>query len=212
MPSAAGREAIVKATRDVVIRVGFRDMTVADICQEAGVVRATFYVYFANKLDAFMGMIRHVLDSVYDVAGQHYPDEDEYSRIVLANLAFLRVWGAERHVLTQWFALALVDDEAGALYSEYRRRFEDRIEGRMRVLIDTGRVPETDARLMTVALSGMVETFTRRLYGPDNLGEPDELLPSALRVISEAWYRMLYAKNPPEHDYDRHFRANPGVR
>lgn len=199
----AGRQAIMQATHDVVRSRGYQQMTVSDICRAAGIVRATFYVYFANKQDAFVAMVKGLVEELFDIAGQRYPDASEYGRIVLANAAFIQRWAQEREVLAEWFALSLVDDEAWAVFSEFRKRFEDRVEARLRRLLEQGRIPDCDPRLTTVALAGMMESYTRRLFDRDqDLGDPNEAFPSVLRAISEAWYRTVYAAPAPDYPFE----------
>lgn len=202
---SGGRRAIMQATHDVARDRGYQQMTVSDICQAAGIVRATFYVYFANKQDAFVAMVQELIEDLFAIAGQRYPDASEYGRIVLANAAFMQRWAREREVLAEWFALSLVDDEAKAVFRDFRKRFEDRVEGRLRRLLAEGRIPECDPRLTTVALTGMLETFTRRLLDPEReLGDPDEAFAGVLRTVSEAWYRTVYAEPAPDYPFEKH--------
>lgn len=203
--SANGRQAILRATHEVVRARGYQRATVSDICRAAGIVRATFYVYFGNKHDAFVAMIRDLVEGLFNVAGQHYQDATEYERIVLANAAFIQTWAREREVLAEWFALALVDDDAKAVFREFRGRFEDRVEGRLRRLQEQGRIPEGDSRLTTVTLAGMMESFTRRLLDQDeDLGDPRVHFPRVLRAISESWYRTVYAAPAPDYAFEQH--------
>jgi AcrR family transcriptional regulator len=209
-PAPSGRDVILKATYETIRDHGYHQVTVADICKRAGVVRATFYVYFANKLDAFMAMMEGIIEGLYETAGLRYPDADEYGRIVLGNVSYFQAWARHREVLADWFALALVDEEVQASYERFRARFEDRIEGRLRRLMDAGRIPETDSRMLAATLSGMVETFVRRFLGRQwQLGDPSRDFPVAIRVISEAWYRIIYAKQPPAFDYSQYSLSCP---
>lgn len=209
LPTTGGRKAILKGTQEAVRRKGYQQMTVADICQEAGIVRATFYVYFANKQDAFVAMVKELLEGVYALAGQRHQGVDEYGRVVQANVAFFRAWFQESEVLSEWFALGLIDEEVSAIYREYRDMFEQRVEGRVRLLCEQGRIPPCDPRLVTVAITGMVETFTRRLCMVESdLGDPEEIFPKAVETVSELWYRSLYGTAAPAHDYSG-YRLRP---
>ena len=205
LPTTGGRKAILKGTHEAVRRYGYQQMTVADICQEAGIVRATFYVYFANKQDAFVAMVKELLEGVYALAGQRHHDVDEYGRIVHANAAFFRAWYQEREVLSEWFALALIDEDVAAIYKQYRDMFEERVEQRIRYLCENGRIPPCEPRLVTVAITGLVETVTRRLCAVESdLGEPDAVFPHVLQTVSELWFRSLYGRVAPSHDYGQY--------
>lgn len=205
VPTTGGRAAILKGTHEAVRAKGYQQVTVADICQEAGIVRATFYVYFANKQDAFVAMVKGLLEGVYELAGRRQHDTDEYGRIVQANVAFFRAWYQEREVLREWFALGLIDEDVAAIYREYRAMFEVRVEERIQYLCEQGRIPPCDPRLMTVAITGMVETFTRRLCTEESdLGDPEAVFAKSVETVSEVWYRALYGRVAPAHDYGQY--------
>src|SRR5690606_15099503 len=103
------QEAIVKAARVLISSTGYADMKVDDVIRQAGVSRASFYFYFENKKHLLIHLASRVLEELYEVAGRHYPDRDQFSRIVLANIAYLDVWRRESAILGQFFAQSLVD-------------------------------------------------------------------------------------------------------
>lgn len=200
--ATGGREAILRATYDLVEAHGYHPVTVGDICKHAGVVRATFYVYFSNKLDAFTSVMARVIESLYETAGQRPAHDHEYARIVESNARYMQAWARDRHVLAQWFALSLIDETVGETYRTFRDRFESRIEQRLQRLIDTNRIPQADAGMLATVLSGMMESFVRRYLGPENSDAHIRThFPTALRTISEAWYSTIYAERPPEFTY-----------
>src|SRR5512135_947926 len=69
----AERARILEVARDVFVRRGYRDATLAEICQIAGVGRGTLYQHFGNKrqmLDAMLdGVAAHI-----EAALAHQPD------------------------------------------------------------------------------------------------------------------------------------------
>ncbi|GAB4325537.1 MAG: hypothetical protein Kow0010_08100 [Dehalococcoidia bacterium] len=198
-----GRESILCATREIVAEVGYQNATVEEIRRRAGVARATFYAYFRSKQQAFIAAMDTVIDELYTVAGLRSPNPDEYGRIVEGNANYLRAWARHRRVLAEWYALALIDPEAREIYEANRQRFEDRIHNRLCRLMERGRIPSTDPRLLTSALMGMIETFVRRHLGADATeADCHEIFPRAVEVVSECWYRMVYAKPAPAYPYD----------
>lgn len=207
-----GRESILCATREVVAEVGFQNATVEEIHKRAGVARATFYAYFRNKHQAFIAAMDTVIDELYTVAGLRSPNPDEYGRIVEGNANYLGAWARHRHVLAEWYALALIDPEAREIYETNRQRFEDRIHNRLCRLMERGRIPPTDAPLLTSALMGMIESFVRRHLGPDTTdADCQAIFPRAVEVVSECWYRMVYAKPAPGYRYDQLRYATPAA-
>lgn len=90
------RRELVEAARRVFERKGYGETSIADITTEAGVSRATFYVYFASKQDVFavladqmleafrqaqdisdfasrdvMAVVRHTVGQAFDVYMEH---------------------------------------------------------------------------------------------------------------------------------------------
>jgi AcrR family transcriptional regulator len=71
---------------------GYRDTTVDDVCEEAGVSKGTFYGYFASKQDLFVALLDEETEALNAVARELA--EAEYSgaeRVRRFALAMLRV-------------------------------------------------------------------------------------------------------------------------
>jgi len=58
---AAKREQILNAARTIFIRLGFDGASMNDVASEAGVSKATLYVYFANKEALFAALIEEMV-------------------------------------------------------------------------------------------------------------------------------------------------------
>jgi len=191
--------ALISAARRLIGSMGYHQVTVDDVRKDAGVSRATFYFYFKNKRHLFIQMARSVMDDMYEVAGRHYPERDEYTRIILANVAYLEVWRREAKIMGEFFALSLVDEEISVAYARYRERFESRIAGRLGRLMERGRIPQGDPALLAATLSSMVEFFAFRFFVTDEAISTEHYrFSDAVRVLSESWYRAVYGKLPPE--------------
>ena len=61
------RAAILAAARRVFVRKGYHRAGVADIVQEVGVARGTFYRYFEGKREVFAAVLGGVMDEVVGV-------------------------------------------------------------------------------------------------------------------------------------------------
>lgn len=68
MPRVDMKPKILQAARSVFARVGYRSATVADILDEAGVARGTFYRYFPNKRQAFFELVNELLKGLYEAS------------------------------------------------------------------------------------------------------------------------------------------------
>lgn len=191
-------ESLLTAAGQLIGTRGYHDVTVDDIRRAAGVSRATFYFYFRNKRHIFMKLSDSVMNEMYEVAGRHYPEKDEYSRIILANCAYLGVWARQTKIIGEFFALSLVDTEISDIYSRHRRRFEDRIAGRLTRLMESNRIPPCNPLLLAAALSSMVEFFAFRFFATQEEVSVDRYsFNDAVALLSESWYRAVYGRTPP---------------
>lgn len=198
----ASRGLIIEAAAALIREQGYSDITVDDVRTRAGVSRATFYFYFRNKTHLLIATASSVMDDLYNVAGRHYPERDEFARIVLANVSYLSIWYRDGAILGEAYALSLVDAEVREFYEAYRRKFEDRISGRLARLLSQGRIPQCDPGLLSASLSSMVEFSAFRFfcYPGDPIATNHSFI-DLVKSLSESWYRAVYGKTPL-HDYD----------
>lgn len=188
---------IARAAHEQIRLNGYSNLTVDAVIKEAGVSRATFYFYFQNKKHLLMHLAASVMDELYELAGLHYPEQDEFNRIVLANIAYLDVWRRETVVLGEFFALSLVDPEVAENYRAYRDKFELRIMGRIERLLSLGRIPDANPRVLASTLSSMVEfSAFRHFVADDAIGHSNVTFGELVLRLSEAWYRAVYGRSP----------------
>lgn len=67
--SSPAEQTVFAATEELLGTVTLQDLTVAQIIAEAGVSRANFYHYFANKYDVVVALLGRVLEDSYASAG-----------------------------------------------------------------------------------------------------------------------------------------------
>jgi len=207
-PSAdsASRDLIVAAAAELIRKHGYAAITVDDVRRAAGVSRATFYFYFRNKIHLLISTASSIMDDLFEIAGTRYPDKDEYSRIVLANMNYLSVWYRESAILGEFYALSLVDGEVREIYDQYRSQFEERITGRLERLLEQQRIPPCSPRLLAASLSAMVEFSAYRFFClPDDPMAEGRTFTDLVETLSESWYRAVYGKTPGyQYDYSQH--------
>jgi AcrR family transcriptional regulator len=63
------RQQIVAATERLLETTPLAELNVAHILTEAGVARATFYVYFTSKYGPVVALLERVMDQIYDTMG-----------------------------------------------------------------------------------------------------------------------------------------------
>jgi AcrR family transcriptional regulator len=68
---------IFAATERLLERVPVHELSVAQIIEEAGVSRATFYFYFSSKYAVIVGLLTGIMDEVFEVARPFIERPDE---------------------------------------------------------------------------------------------------------------------------------------
>ena len=89
---AERRQRLVDAAWTRFASAGYRDTTVEDVCDEAGVSKGTFYGYFSTKQDLFLALLDEETETLNRVASEL--DRDELSgaeRVRRFTQAMLRV-------------------------------------------------------------------------------------------------------------------------
>lgn len=202
----ASRDLIIAAAGALIRENGYSAITVDDVRKRAGVSRATFYFYFRNKTHLLISTASNVMDDLFEVAGRHYPDKDEFARIVLANVSYLSVWRRQSAILGEFFALSLVDAEVREIYDTYRRKFEERMSARLAHLLEQQRIPPCSPALLAASLSAMVEFSAFRFFcSPDDPISRGSSFTDLVETLSESWYRAVYGKAPAGcYDYAQH--------
>lgn len=120
---SATRAALVEAGRVVFARLGYAATTVGDVTAEAGVGRATFYVYFASKEELFAVVAAEVRDRFLAAQQLSGIDADDPAAVARAtNAAFLDVYTENAAILTVLEHQSLTDPAMQALWEEIHAR------------------------------------------------------------------------------------------
>jgi AcrR family transcriptional regulator len=155
------RRELVTAARAVFLRRGYRQTTIAHITDRAGVSRATFYVYFASKMDIFLVVAEGVRTEF--LAAQDISDIDPDDVHVVLTVSTQRALDA---VIRNHTLIALLDHEAVS-HAELKRIWggirEGTIERTARYLSDAAErgLADLHAAPQTIARMGLasVEAF-----------------------------------------------------
>lgn len=177
---AVQRERVLAATMRATAELGYRDMTVQDVLDRAGVSRPTFYEHFENKENAFLtafdgvaSRLRERLDSATAEA-----DGGWRGRLRLQLEELLRFVAEEPDA-----AVTLVVDSRAACPTALRRREE--LLDHFAACIDDqvrGELP-AEAPPSAIAAAGIVGGIEALLYARLNKEDTDDLealLPSLM--------------------------------
>jgi len=171
------------------------ELSVTELVREAGVSRATFYLYFGSKFDVVAGLLREIMGEVYDVIQPFLaePAGDDPELALRRSLgAAWKVWESHRLLLRamaeHWHAVP----EIGSIWLDIVERFV----AAMAESIDRQRAAglvhvDTDSR----QLAAMLIWSTERCMYVAGLGI-DDALPDEERIFEPLlalWTRVLYA-------------------
>lgn len=164
--SARTRAAICRAGCEVLNRTPLSALTVADICQEAGIAHGTFYIYFgdsrvfvAELLDQFIGFVQHVLHrESHDAEDPVRAATTAYYRLFAANPGLMKclVFHLEEFPSTRAASQKLNRGWITTVVTAAERQFAR--AGR------AGAIPHDELMRRGYALGGMVDQYLAALF------------------------------------------------
>jgi len=177
--SAVQRERLLAAMLRATAQLGYREVSVQDVLDRAGVSRPTFYEHFGNKEDCFMAAFDTAsarLRTRLETAGEDGNGWRE--RLRLSIEALLRFVGEEPDA-----AMTLIVDARAACPDALTRR--DELLDHFTSCLDSQVRAEapSDSAPTAIAAAGIVGGIEALLYSRLNRGEADDvesLLPSLM--------------------------------
>jgi AcrR family transcriptional regulator len=162
-PSPEKRAVIVRAARDLVAAVGFRDAQMAAVAEAAGIALGTLYRYFPSKAELMIEVVSHVSQREVDAAaGVAMGDGSAVERLALSAWTF-----ANRALRGRNLAHALVaepvEPEIEAARLKYRRKLARVFESVIEQGIRDKDFPPQDVH---AAASCIVGSLFEGLVGP----------------------------------------------
>lgn len=167
---AVQRERVLAAMLRAVAELGYRDASVQDVLDRAGVSRPTFYEHFANKEDCFLAGFDAAAERLRDrvEAAASEGGEDWRDRLAMGMEALLAFLAAEPDA-----ARTLVVEARAASPAALRRR--DQLLDRFTKCIDAQVGSELSEPPSAIAAAGVVGGIEAVLYSRVNNGEFDDL-------------------------------------
>lgn len=153
------RARVLEAAESVFAKKGYRRTTVADILDEAGIARATFYKYFRNKRQVFMELMRDFLKTLYENSSNYLLDGQVAtgaiaSRIRETLMLFYKLFIENRELMEIYFREAFGHDPGlYAVWDEFERRFVALLRKVLDRGMDEGVFRRMDTALVARALS-----------------------------------------------------------
>lgn len=141
------KAALINATIFEVGRAGSLDVTVAQIARRAGMSPALAHHYFGSKEQIFLAAMRYILRTYGRSVAERLPGHGKRGRLDAIIQANFAPQNFQRETVSAWinfYALALINPEAGRLLRVYHRRLQSNLVMALRPLTsDPVRVAHT---------------------------------------------------------------------
>lgn len=191
-------EDIKAAAGRVLEHVGYSNLTLADVAEEAGINVSLLYHYFADKDDLVFAVLTDAIDST-EMFALFPKSKDKYQRIYDANLKWVEFYEKNPGIMR---CVLHFGEAQGEFYEHFRletAKHNRRIAADIAKQIPDAPLSPQERLLVAHILGGMVDGFLFDRYVDQN---PDltEALPSPQDVaefLSIIWYRALYLAPPP---------------
>ena len=157
MASESRRESILTAMIRVVGSKGYKETSVADVIEEAGTSRTTFYKYFDDKHDCFLAAYDMLVEQVFAEVVAHCDGEQTWLQRVEAGLAtIVRLFALDPKLArTAVVEVAAAGAEARQRHWNAVSRFTEYLEDG-RELADGRELPENISLMSAGAVSGLI--------------------------------------------------------
>jgi AcrR family transcriptional regulator len=196
--SAGTQAQIFAATERLLEQVPLHDLSVAQIIDEAGVSRATFYFYFGSKYAVIAGLLAGVMDEVYEVARPFIerPDDEPPERALRRGIEAAAVlWSSHRFALRalseHWYAVP----ELRELWMNVMARFTEGFAAEIDRQRSAGLAPPgVDSHRLAASLLWSSERcfYVAGLGVDGELGSEDQ----AVDALYALWRGAIYGGRP----------------
>jgi AcrR family transcriptional regulator len=195
------REALLAAAAITLNNVNFHQLRVSDICRQADTSTASFYIYFKNKKEITLEVLKKFSEKLFGVAGHHPKSSSprsDYQSIYDANLAWLHIVRHNIGLMRCLLQISYEDDEFTNYYRELNFQYNQLAADKIIRRLNNPSIDQNTITLKVFALSAMTDECTRRLIEGDksNIGKivqksykTDEEL---AHFLSELWYNAIF--------------------
>lgn len=196
------RAALKRAAVQILNECGFRDMRVVDICQRAGVSKATFWVYFPDKTALTTELLQDFTSEFLSNIGTPPQPRSAYQAIFDANLLWIANIRANPGLMRCVLQISDEVPEFAKLHSAADDALLQRFSRSMKKRFGEELNERPDLEITLQALYGMMDSFTRKLISL-NGSRLKEMVSSAglddvgvAHFLSTLWYKALFGKAP----------------
>lgn len=182
--------------------VGYRDLRVSDIHEEADVSNALFYVYFKNKEEVSQEVLVGFLAFLESFPDREYPSATRFGSIRHGNLRYAQMFHANAGLMRCVFQFSDEFPEFAAKWHAWNGRWRERTTRAMLRKRDIALKDAEEIAVAVTALGAMVDGLLRFAFiehEPTLAKTRYESDSAALaELLSKLWIRALFALDPED--------------
>jgi len=189
------------ATAQVLNKISYKVLRVADICNKANISAGTFYIYFKEKKEVTVEVLTNFVEMFHSRVRSHKA-EYNFEAIQSENMAYLQLAKDNPGLISCFLEVGIEDSELAKFHQQTDlATYTNIVERIIRVK------PETDFNLtlaMVFALGSMMDEVARRLVLEETpilnsvIKNLDSDIESYCECLSIVWYRTLFGRNPKQ--------------
>jgi len=187
---AARHDAIIAAARQIGSEGGLGAVQIAAVAARAGIAAGTVYRYFPAKTDIVAALLAEMAESEIGALRRAAGGAPGPLSALAAAITTFAARALRDRRLTYAAIAEPVDAELDGARTAFRRSLAAEFAGRIAAAITEGRLPEQDAELAAVALTGLLVEGLVGPLAPHASGREREIVQSltltALRALGVA--------------------------
>jgi len=197
--------ALKQTALELLNRLSYDDMRIADIEKAGRTTRGSIYHYFGEKRDLVLELLRERMEAVHlEMRATQARFEHEGTKVdvfsKLEGLAgiFVREFVRNPGILRTIYQLEGRDADVGTLLRSYRRCWAQDLAELLALHTDRPAKHRAALDLIGYAMLAMVDRFTYDVYVAPfpRLAEGFRGADGVAAFVATVWYRMLFLRNP----------------
>jgi TetR/AcrR family transcriptional regulator, transcriptional repressor for nem operon len=184
--------------------VGYHELKLADVCQQANIAPGSFYAYFTDKRELTLSVLDDFLECAYALLflPEEGPAKTPFEAIYFANLRWIQLVRANSGLMRCLLQLSDQEPDFASRYNTISHRLHLAVG--VNVLRRNNGSDDTlpDATLLAYALGSMMDEIVRKLVVHQNaqlirvMDECQADDQSLAEMLALIWYRSIYNANP----------------
>ncbi len=154
------RQALIGAARRCAVGKGFADLTVEDVCGEAGVSKGAFYIYFDSKQELLLALLDEGAASIDEAMRSGAASGIEALRVFVRAMVHRGEDPATVQIAADLWAAVLTDDGLRARFSERVSDRRNLLRASIEEAIAAGELVDTPANALASILLALGDGLT----------------------------------------------------